>query len=219
MNNGPLLFFGIFATLASSFWGLLLAPQLQIGGHQPIAIEATGEIYPSPRPGLAQQGAEIYRSLGCAECHTRQVRQTGVEFEVWLTDAGTNQAELITALGQYHLAAAEATKAIAQLPAKLFSGLPVNTAQNLKSQLAVGGAKVEAILVPLGPDITRGWGRRLTVAQDYLHDSPVQLGSLRLGPDLANVGARLPSAPALLQKLYDARTVTPGSMMPPYRFL
>ena len=78
MNNGAVLFFGILLTLASSFWGLLLAPQLQIGRAQPVVLEATGEIYPSPRPGLAQQGAEVYRAQGCAECHTRQVRQTGV---------------------------------------------------------------------------------------------------------------------------------------------
>ena len=56
MNNGPLLFLGILATLASSFWGLLLAPQLQIGSQQPIVLEATGETYPQPRPGLSGSG-------------------------------------------------------------------------------------------------------------------------------------------------------------------
>ena len=74
MNNGPLLFFGILLTMASSFWGLILAPQLQIGRQQPVILEDTGDYYPANRPGLAQQGAEVYRSLGCAECHTRQVR-------------------------------------------------------------------------------------------------------------------------------------------------
>jgi hypothetical protein len=38
MNNGPLLFLGILVTLVSSFWGLLLAPQLQIGQQQPVLI-------------------------------------------------------------------------------------------------------------------------------------------------------------------------------------
>jgi ribosomal protein L7/L12 len=219
MNNGPLLFFGILATLASSFWGLLFAPQWQIGRQQPVVIEATGEIYPSPRPGLAQQGAEVYRAQGCAECHTRQVRQTGVEFDVWLTDAGTNKAELIAALGQFTLAASEATRAVEQLPAKLLSGLSVNDAQRIKAQVTNGGARAEAVLVALGPDIQRGWGKRVTVAQDFLHDYPVQLGNLRVGPDLANVGARLPTSQAILQKLYDPQHVTPGSMMPPYRYL
>jgi cytochrome c oxidase cbb3-type subunit 2 len=74
MNNGPLLFFGILVTLASSFWGLILGPQLKIGRQEIRMIEATGALYPTPRPGLAQKGAEVYRSLGCAECHTQQVR-------------------------------------------------------------------------------------------------------------------------------------------------
>src|SRR6185295_2463157 len=111
MNNGPLLFLGILATLASSFWGLLLAAQLQIGRQQPIVIEATGEIYPAPRPGLAQQGAEIYLAQGCAECHTRQVRQNGVHFDVWLTEAGTNPPALLAALARMKLVPGDAAAA------------------------------------------------------------------------------------------------------------
>ena len=41
-----------------------------------------------------------------------------------------------------------------------------------------------------GSDLARGWGGRTgkvqSVAQDYLYDQPVMLGSLRIGPDLAN---------------------------------
>ena len=146
MNNGPLLFLGILATLASSFWGLLLAPQLQIGRQQPVILEATGETYPQPRPGMAQQGAEVYRSLGCAACHSQQVRG-------------------------------------------------------------------------FGGDRERGFAPRISVAQDYLHDSPVQLGSVRVGPDLANFGARQTNDTAILQHLYMPQTMMPGSIMPPYRYL
>jgi cytochrome c oxidase cbb3-type subunit 2 len=74
MNSGPLLFLGIFLTLASSFWGLLLMPQLKLGNQEVTELKETGELYPLNRAGIAGQGAEIYRSLGCAECHTRQVR-------------------------------------------------------------------------------------------------------------------------------------------------
>jgi cytochrome c oxidase cbb3-type subunit 2 len=74
MNSGPLLFFGIFLTLASSFWGLLLMPQFKLGNQDVTELKETGELYPLNRAGVAGQGAEIYRSLGCAECHTRQVR-------------------------------------------------------------------------------------------------------------------------------------------------
>ena len=146
MNNGPLLFLGILATLASSFWGLLLAPQLQIGRQQPVILEATGETYPQPRPGMAQQGAEVYRSLGCAACHSQQVRG-------------------------------------------------------------------------FGGDRERGFAPRISVAQDYLHDSPVQLGSVRVGPDLANYGSLHTNDGPILLHLYAPQLAMPGSIMPPYRYL
>ena len=41
-----------------------------------------------------------------------------------------------------------------------------------------------------GEDQPRGWGERRTVARDYIYDSVAFLGSSRLGPDLANVGAK-----------------------------
>lgn len=74
MNTGPLLFFGIFLTLASSFWGFLLMPYIKMGSQQVTEIKETGQLYPVGHTGLAAEGAEVYRSLGCVECHTRQVR-------------------------------------------------------------------------------------------------------------------------------------------------
>ena len=41
-----------------------------------------------------------------------------------------------------------------------------------------------------GADIKRGWGLRRNVSRDYLHDRPTMLGTMRTGPDLANVGSR-----------------------------
>ena len=219
MNNGAVLFFGILLTLASSFWGLLLAPQLQIGGAQPVVIEATGEIYPSRRPGLAQQGAEIYRAQGCVECHTRQVRQTGVTFDLWLADAGNAWPQLAATMTRLKIA--DADKFITQAPVKLLGGLSMAEASSLANQLTNGEAKGQAVLSTLGPDIQRGWGRRATVSQDYLYDYPVQLGSLRIGPDLANYGSRGSVVPtALVMKhLYAPQSTMPKSMMPPYRYL
>lgn len=70
-----------------------------------------------------------------------------------------------------------------------------------------------------GADLERKWGRRHSVARDYLRDQPVMLGSLRLGPDLANLGTRETNAHTLLLKLYNPRIVLPGSSMPRYPFL
>lgn len=85
-----------------------------------------------------------------------------------------------------------------------------------------------------GTDLERGWGTRRTVARDYLYGSPPVLGSMRLGPDLANIGAknwRNESADETVKKpakrdarwhlthLYHPTAVVRESNMPPYRYL
>ena len=77
MSYGPLLFLGILFTLASSWVGLVLMPQRQLGALSQHTDTNTAAIYPPSRPGEAQQGAEVYRSLGCVYCHTQQVRPEG----------------------------------------------------------------------------------------------------------------------------------------------
>jgi len=157
MNSTPLLFLGIFVALASSWWGMLVAPSLQLGQSPTILSKETGQHYPPNRPGLAQQGAAVYRSEGCNTCHSQLVRPEG-----------------------------------------------------------------------FGIDLSRGWGKRRTVAQDYLRDTPVMLGTVRIGPDLANIGYRMGAGdtnaqPAMiayhLKHLYHPRTVSAGSVMPAYPYL
>jgi cytochrome c oxidase cbb3-type subunit 2 len=68
-----------------------------------------------------------------------------------------------------------------------------------------------------GADQARGWGDRQSVARDYIYQFRPQLGSQRVGPDLANLAARKPSPPEaedLLKMLYAG---TPAH--PSYRFL
>lgn len=48
-----------------------------------------------------------------------------------------------------------------------------------------------------GSDIARGYGVRPSVARDYSQQSQVLLGERRIGPDLANYGARAKSAEAV----------------------
>lgn len=70
-----------------------------------------------------------------------------------------------------------------------------------------------------GTDIARGWGPRRTVARDYIYDSPHLLGSMRTGPDLANIGARQPSAQWHHRHLFNPTWTSPGSIMSPFSFL
>ena len=148
MNNGLLLFFGIFLSLGGSFWALLLAPQVQIGRAQPVVLEATGETYPAPRSGVAQQGADIYRAQGCVECHSQQVRQSGVNFEVWLADSGNAWPQLAAAMNQLKIA--DADKLITQVPVKLVGGLSMLEATGIASLLTNGEAKAQGVLSTLG---------------------------------------------------------------------
>ncbi len=101
--------------------------------------------------------------------------------------------------------------------------------------------------VQYGPDMERGWGSRRTVARDYLYENVPLLGSMRLGPDLANFGwtAKVaqkdgseksvgmwrneheddPKKPAarneqwIYRHLYNPHAIFSDSKCPPYRHL
>jgi cytochrome c oxidase cbb3-type subunit II len=77
MNAGPLIFLASFFALATSWFGFVLMPQLQIGRQQPVESADGGPAYPPMRPGLARQGEQIYKANGCFYCHSQQVRPRG----------------------------------------------------------------------------------------------------------------------------------------------
>ncbi len=70
-----------------------------------------------------------------------------------------------------------------------------------------------------GADIERGWGMRRSVPRDYILQTPPLTGSMRTGPDLANISARQASIQWHLLHLYDPTITSPGSIMPPFKFL
>lgn len=146
MKNGLMIFLGVFATLAISWAGLLLAAHKQIGSLGQFKDPVEETLNPQPVSGLANQGRLVYQDLGCVTCHTQQVRY------------------------------------------------------------GEGGA-----------DIKRGWGERASYARDYISDQPTLIGSSRLGPDLRNVGKRIPEADYIYKLLYAPESTAHG--MPAYRFL
>ena len=68
-------------------------------------------------------------------------------------------------------------------------------------------------------DVDRGWGNRATVPADYYYDRPHLMGTMRTGPDLINVGQRLPSEDWHLIHLYDPRAMVEWSIMPGFPYL
>jgi cbb3-type cytochrome oxidase cytochrome c subunit len=239
MNYGPLVFLAAFFALASSWCGFVLTPQLQIGRlQQTNTVSGAVATYSVARPGLARQGLEVYRANGCAYCHSQQVGQSGTVVEIALTEAGTNQAATVAALLSLakttndesavwtalpaldlHGSDASATNLLSALPRAFLRGSNPAAAKAAVKALDSTSAKAELRIVPVGPDLARGWGKRRTVAEDFLFDSPVMPGSQRVGPDLADVGTRLPDVQWQLLHLYAPQLVVKGSAMPPYRFL
>jgi cbb3-type cytochrome oxidase cytochrome c subunit len=220
MNYGPLIFLAAFFALASSWLGLVLTPQLQLGRLQPTNTIPDKVTYPLSRPGQAAQGLDVYRANGCAWCHSQQVRQSGTVCHVLLAEAGTNQAAVVRALLDEKIVTSEseAGNLLAKLPATVQRGPREMTDVTLKA-LQAAGAKADLLIVPVGPDISRGWGVRRSIAEDFLYDYPVMPGSQRIGPDLANVGARLSDPNWHFRHLYAPQAEVKGSVMPPYRYL
>jgi cbb3-type cytochrome oxidase cytochrome c subunit len=239
MNYGALVFLAAFFALASSWCGFVMAPQLQIGRlQQTNTVGGAAVAYPIARAGLAQQGLEVYRANGCAYCHSQQVGQTGTMLDIALTDAGTNQAATVAALlklaeGSTNqparltmrvplppgLSNAASATMLEGLPKALLRSSTREAANAAIKTLNATSAKAQLWIVPVGPDLARGWGKRRSVAEDFLFDSTVMPGSQRVGPDLANVGVRRPDANWHLRHLYAPRLEVKGSAMPPYRFL
>jgi cbb3-type cytochrome oxidase cytochrome c subunit len=214
MKSGALVFLAAFIALSASWGGFVLAPQLQLGRAPQENLGIAG-YYPLARSGLAKQGAEVYRSLGCVYCHSQQVGQESATAEVVLQELGTNATAISVALKNVNPSEAS----LAGLP-KVVRVMPdVPSALPVAKSLQEAGGKAAIRVVPQGSDISRTWGLRRSVAQDFAHETPVQPGLRRSGPDLANVGLRSPDVNWHLLHLYSPKTMVSNSTMPSYQFL
>jgi cytochrome c oxidase cbb3-type subunit 2 len=77
----------------------------------------------------------------------------------------------------------------------------------------------DGLIVEAGFDIERGWGKRPSVARDYVLQDHVMLGNTRIGPDLANFGLREHENNWLHQHLFEPQSVVSDSICPPSPFL
>lgn len=202
MKTGFGVFLAALVAMGASWCGFVLGPIMQLGTQKQTTILNSSDLYPVGRPGMANQGLQVYRANGCAACHTEQVQQTGVTCDVVLTGAGKNPVVVSNLISSLTL-----------------TGLDKETASSNVAKITAVGGKAEIHIEATGPDIARGWGQRHSVAEDFLYDNPVQLGSIRIGPDLADVGTRLPDVNWQLRHLYAPRSVVKDSAMPPFRYL
>jgi cbb3-type cytochrome oxidase cytochrome c subunit len=230
MKTGFSVFLVAFVALGASWFGLVYAPLHQLGIEKQTAILQSGDTWPPQRTGDATLGLDVYREYGCAACHTRQVRQTGVANQLELISLGQHQAadfkdflKSLMVVPELNSFSNTLCGPLAQwdgrLPVTLYFGPDDTVIAALVEKLKPLGIKTDARVVATGADISRGWGLRQSVAADYLYDQPVELGSLRAGPDLTAIGAREPDLNWQLQHLYAPRSVVADSSMPAFRFL
>lgn len=242
-NGGTIVLFGLIALLMS--WGaMVVTPVSQLGQLTSYVDKNTNEAYPVDRPGMAKKGAEVYRSLGCAECHTRYATQDNLRYGARIKKIGdTNETVRILLAIRNDLTESQAKGLLTQpLPIQILKDGDRFPAERAKKLLEEGAkCEVEYTVHSNGRDLDRGWGVRQTVARDYIYDNALALGSLRVGPDLANIGSRDPQdfvgawqfiSPATnalarlnerrqwhLAHLYSPQIKSPDSTMPGYKFL
>ena len=221
MKYGPLVFLAALFALSLSWFGFVLVPQVELGRMPQGTNLVTQQLYPLARSGQAHQGAEVYRANGCFYCHSQQIGQSGTVCNLILTEAGTNRTALANALVLVDpsFAKTNVIEFLSSLPQTVLHGVDRTTADNAAKALKDAGAKRVVEIIPVGADIARGWGKRHSVAADYVYDWPVMLGSQRIGPDLANIGVRRADANWELRHLYEPKSEVQGSMMPSFKYL
>lgn len=77
MKNGPVFFLGLLAAAGMSWGGLVLGSHGQLSSLPPYFDEIQSQNFPARMNGLAARGQYVFADLGCAACHTQQVRRPG----------------------------------------------------------------------------------------------------------------------------------------------
>lgn len=78
MRNGITFFLGLFCALAISWGALVVGTRSQYATLRPVYDDNEGKSFPDRQPGIAARGQLVYQDLGCAACHTQQVRRPGL---------------------------------------------------------------------------------------------------------------------------------------------
>jgi cbb3-type cytochrome oxidase cytochrome c subunit len=239
MNNVLLIFLGVFVAFGTSWCAIVGQTWRQLAAQQEVRIVGSDQRYPAPRGGLAERGAQVYRQEGCYYCHSQQVRPSGYAFNLHLEKLPDPavpgpEAEKFTNEVIKAVLTVNPKKPMTEIRRDLRRGASTllarhadeaDVAKAQKAFAAAGAEKALSVeLVATGPEIMRtlntGWGPRETVPLDYLHDDLVMPGSVRYGPDLANVGERKRLDLWHLSHLYDPQTLEGTTYrMPPYPHL
>ena len=82
MNRVSFIFLGAFLSLGLSWAVVVMGGQRNYGVLAPYVDDTENKGYPEQTPGQIAQGKLVYQDLGCAYCHTQQVRDKGVGLDI-----------------------------------------------------------------------------------------------------------------------------------------
>ena len=233
MDSTFTLLGGLLLVFCVSLSAMVFRASDQLSGLQYIDTQSEDGIefrYPVPLLGNARYGEAVYKAHGCAACHTQQVTHESVVLDVKALTGEKNHAAVEEAISRFRNVTGRDASSGAGFPIgeweTVENALDAADASKARNFLAAAGASVDVQVRFRGEDLTqhdrqnprgRGWGKRRSVAQDYLFAEPPMLGSVRIGPDLANVGVRH-SRDVLMRILLNPKIIRKDNKMPQHRF-
>lgn len=75
MKSAPVFFLSLLAAVGISWGGVVLGSHKQLSSLAPYYDDAQSQSFPNRMNGTAARGQLVYADLGCAACHTQQVRR------------------------------------------------------------------------------------------------------------------------------------------------
>ena len=75
MKSAPVFFLGLLAAIGISWGGIVLGSHQQLSELAPYYDDTQSQAFPARMNGVAARGQYVYADLGCAACHTQQVRR------------------------------------------------------------------------------------------------------------------------------------------------
>ncbi len=224
------LFLGIFGIFAFSWLGMTVVPNLQIGSLSPQTDEDGGDVYPAPPSGMTLRGAQVYAANGCVYCHSQQVRPDygGADLERKWGDRRSAPRDYIfqpivflgkmrtgpdlANVGHRSMPEAKGATPAPSAPAAPATGAAVSAAGAPAATASPAAAAAAAS--PAGPSAP-------TPAAVPVTNAPTPAPSLVANAsELTADGKPLPYTAAWHHRhLYNARSLSEDSNMPPFRFL
>tara|TARA_Y100001978_G_C23696383_1_gene437813 strand:+ start:1212 stop:2447 length:1236 start_codon:yes stop_codon:yes gene_type:complete len=202
-----------------SFFGMIKYSHDQLSSLQfSETVDETGLSfrYPLQMSSQVERGQNVYRSVGCYACHTQQITHDDVKFDIKAKTSTESYDAVKDALKRFYdvIGRKSSSGSVLGFPIAewelVAQDLTTSQASKARAILTKAGASLDIQVRFTGEDLMaddyfnpegRGWGKRRSVARDYIFTERPMLGKTRVGPDLANIGSRQ-SEDVMLRRLF-----------------